>query len=130
MRTFCIVESPFEGGTVREAENRLYLNRCIADAIHRGEIPFASHKMYVDSLDDENPHERERGMTLGFQLTEALATFVRADRERQNDLIVAVYDNRGITRGMKAGIAHASRLGLRIVFRTLDERNADQSSGA
>ena len=58
-----IVESPFKGEVER---NKLYLERCLRDCIMRGESPYASHKMLTDCLDDDDPKEREMGISAGY----------------------------------------------------------------
>jgi hypothetical protein len=64
MKPIVIIESPFAGDV--EA-NRLYLRRCLADSLQRGEAPFASHGLYPGALDDNNPEERELGITAGYE---------------------------------------------------------------
>ncbi len=57
-----IIESPYkslENSSVDD--HRAYLNRAIHDAVMRGETPYASHKMLVDSFDDAKPEERALG---------------------------------------------------------------------
>jgi hypothetical protein len=58
-----VVESPFKGDVER---NKLYLERCLRDCVMRGESPYASHKMLTDCLDDDDPKEREMGITAGY----------------------------------------------------------------
>lgn len=58
-----IVESPY-AGDIRL--NLLYLKFCLRDCLLRGEAPFASHGLYIGSLNDELPHERELGITAGY----------------------------------------------------------------
>ena len=61
-----IIESPFAGTPEHsEKEHRDYLDRCIKDSIDRGESPYASHKMLVDSLDDSDPEQRKIGIEAG-----------------------------------------------------------------
>lgn len=82
-----VIESPYAGDVER---NRIYLNRCIRDCIDRGESPYASHKMLVDSLDDTVAEERRTGIKAG------LIWAGQAD-------LVAFYTDYGFSTGM----AHA-----------------------
>ncbi len=100
-----ILESPFEGG---KAENLVYLTRCIADCIRRGESPYASHKMLPGALDDLRPDERELGIRAGFEWHK------RADYS-------VVYADLGITNGMKLGIVNAQLVGLEIHHRYIGQ---------
>jgi hypothetical protein len=57
-----IIESPF-AGDIRA--NRRYARRALLDSINRGEVPFASHLLYPQVLDDNLPADRELGIKLG-----------------------------------------------------------------
>lgn len=103
MMVLTIVESPFAGDV---ESNRAYLQRCIQDSLSRGEAPFASHQMYTDALDDEDPKERQLGMGAGF------AWMAAADQ-------VAFYADRGFSPGMIAGMENAQKLGLTVHIRIL-----------
>lgn len=59
-----IVESPFAGDM--EA-NRHYAIRACADCFRRREVPFASHLIYPQMLNELNLEERERGITAGYE---------------------------------------------------------------
>lgn len=59
-----IVESPFAGDM--EA-NKQYAIKACADCFRRGEIPFASHLLYPQILDELKPEEREQGIRAGYQ---------------------------------------------------------------
>lgn len=93
-----IVESPY--GTrpvdgkrcspVEIAVNRAYLDLCLLDCLNRDEVPIASHKLYVDCLDDADPEQRKRGLEAGFELHKI------TDAQ-------AVYIDLGISGGMLAG---------------------------
>lgn len=98
-----IVESPFagKGSTPEErdhdaAENLRYARACLADCLSRGEAPFASHLLYTQPgvLDDDVPAERARGIEAGFSW-------------RRHSSITALYVDRGVSRGMLMGKAHA-----------------------
>jgi hypothetical protein len=108
-----LIESPFgslvDGSRATPIEieaNRAYARFALADALRRGEAPFASHLLYPQVLMDAEPEERRLGMLAGFEWG------------RRADLVV-VYHERGITPGMSEGIEHARAGGLPIVFRTL-----------
>jgi len=81
-----IIESPYRGEVER---NKAYLKICMLDSIERGEAPSASHKLYTDVLDDNDPYERALGIELGFAWLKA------AD-------LVAFYIDFGMSSGMAA----------------------------
>lgn len=95
-----VIESPFGGPTPEaQEENLRYLRACMRDCLDRGEAPYASHGLYTQPgvLDDWDPQEREKGILAGFEWRSvAQATIVYADR--------------GITKGMRAGIRKATEL--------------------
>jgi hypothetical protein len=100
-----LIESPFAGNV---SENIAYARRCLLDSLTRGEAPFASHLLYTQVLDDRAEAERETG------LQAASAWLEVAD-------LVACYYDRGISGGMRAGLARARALRKRILFRSLDQ---------
>jgi hypothetical protein len=86
--TIVIIESPFASDTeVGEETNRRYAIAACIDAFKRGEIPFASHLLYPQMLDDLKPEERERGILAGY------AFWPIAD-------YIAFYTDRGWSPGM------------------------------
>lgn len=100
-----IVESPYAGDVERNVE---YARRCMADCIARGEAPFASHLLYTQDgvLNDGDPEQRNIGILIGFSwATHADAT--------------VVYDDYGISSGMKRGIENASKNKRPIEFRSI-----------
>ena len=101
-----IVESPFGGDVNR---NIAYAQAAVLDSLQRGEAPFASHLLYTRQglLDDTVPDHRELGIKAGFAWGEMAAT-------------VAVYQDLGITTGMRQGIERALGSGQFVVFRNLD----------
>ena len=112
-----IVESPFAGETPADiVENIRYLRACLRDCLLRDEAPFASHGIYVPEgvLDDNDPDERQRGLTAGWEWMK------RCDA-------VVVYGDRGVSGGMKQGIARAEQLHKEIVLRSLPEWVMGQS---
>lgn len=95
-----IIESPFAGTSRcpvirwwQRYSNKLYARACLADALDRGESPFASHLLYTQPgvLDDRNPDERRKGILAGLDWADV------ADA-------VAVYVDRGVSIGMHIGI--------------------------
>ena len=101
-----VIESPYAGDV--EA-NVAYAKRCVLDCLRRGEAPYASHLFFTQPglLDDLVPEERKLGIEAGF-------AWGRAAK------IVAIYVDRGISGGMKQGIASASARGAHIEVRALD----------
>jgi hypothetical protein len=81
-----VIESPYSGYIER---NKAYLKIAFMDSMERGEAPIASHKLYTDILNDNDPEERELGINLGFAWLKA------AD-------LVAFYVDFGMSRGMLA----------------------------
>ena len=102
-RPLVIIESPYSGNRVR---NNLYLRRCIQHSISLGELPFASHRMYTDALDDTVEEERKLGMELGFDMI-IYASFI------------AVYSDYGESLGMLEGIKFALKYKKLTMYRTI-----------
>ena len=116
-----VIESPLRGAVPRWCptwlapaferwgrwRNHRYALACMRDSLRRGEAPYASHVMFDRRglLNDAAPDERVRGMQAGFLWGQAAA-------------VRAVYCDRGITDGMRAGIASAPA-GQTITYRWL-----------
>ena len=100
-----ILESPYAGDVAANVE---YAHRCLADCLMRGEAPFAPHLLYTAVLDDKQPEQRALGIQAGHEWY------------RGADLCV-VYTDRGFSRGMYAGIDAATRLGVPVELRSLQE---------
>lgn len=98
-----IIESPYAGDI---AKNVAYAEAACSDSLARGEAPLAGHLFYTKFLDDTNPPEREIGLQCDF------AWMAVCD-------LVAVYDDNGVSAGMKAGIEVARELGIPVEFRKL-----------
>ena len=100
-----LIESPYAGDVAR---NESYARACLADSLARGEAPFASHLLYTQPgvLDDTNPEERRQGIEAGLRWGAAAQ-------------LTAVYDDLGITEGMRQGIARAEAEGRPIEVRQL-----------
>ncbi len=103
-----IIESPYAGD---EAFNTAYVRACLRDCLLRDEAPYASHALYTleGVLSDAVAEERERGMIAGFAWG-AIAE------------LIAVYVDRGVSDGMKRGIARHERNGIPIEYRTIGGR--------
>lgn len=98
MKPLVIIESPFAGDV---DANIAYARKCVADSVHRGEAPIASHLLFTQPgiLDDLVPGERALGIEAG------LAWYRVADK-------CAVYMDRGVSSGMRTGIERARAHGL------------------
>lgn len=103
-----ILESPYAGDV--EA-NVAYARRALADSLHRGEAPIASHLLYTQPgvLDDTVPAERRLGIDAGLAWGRVASATV-------------MYADRGITPGMQQGIDRAAAEGRVIEVRYLDAR--------
>jgi hypothetical protein len=98
-----IIESPFAGEVER---NKTYARRCVLDSLKLGEIPFASHLIYTQVLDDTIPEERKIGMDAGWEVI------------RYSEYSV-VYLDYGISRGMAEGIKIAQDIGHKVYNREI-----------
>lgn len=103
-----VIESPFAGDVQR---NLRYLRACMRDCLLRGETPYASHALYTQPgvLRDDVPEERKLGMEAGF------VWGASADK-------VVLYEDLGITEGMRRGVLRARERGQVIEHRMLDAR--------
>lgn len=88
---YVIIESPYSGDITL---NKEYAIRAMRHSISLGEVPFASHLLYTQVLDDTIAEQRIQGMNLGF------AWLKKVDH-------VAVYCDRGLSPGMIQGIHRA-----------------------
>jgi hypothetical protein len=104
-----ILESPYRSLTAEGLEaNIAYARRCVLDSLRRGEAPIASHLLYPQILDDTLPHERALGINAGWAWLSVANAMV-------------VYMNRGVSEGMRDGIAAAEMCRLPIEYRWLEE---------
>lgn len=108
-----IIESPFaaakdEQGNILRSEDyhRRYALACLKDSLKRGEAPLASHLLYTQVLNDEDPDERMVGIEAGLSWLPVANTTV-------------VYQDFGISSGMQLGIDRAVSQGVVVVFRKL-----------
>lgn len=100
-----VLESPFAGDI---PSNLKYARACLRDCLLRGESPVASHCLLTQEgvLDDADKVERAIGINAGH------AWMHVADA-------VVVYTDRGISRGMEAGILTASFHNITVEYRSL-----------
>jgi hypothetical protein len=100
-----IVESPYAGEI---KANEAYARACLRDCLKRGEAPLASHLLYTQLgvLDDTITEERVLGILAGF----AWGAVAEAS---------VVYVDRGVSDGMRKGIAAAEALGRPVEYRNL-----------
>jgi hypothetical protein len=104
-----ILESPFSGSTPEATNDNIeYARACLRDSLLRGEAPLASHLLYTQPgvLDDGVPVERQHGIEAGLLWGSAAEKTV-------------VYTDRGISRGMRYGIANAEAAGRPVEYRQL-----------
>lgn len=103
MRPLVLIESPYSGNVALHME---YLRACFRDALNRGEVPLATHKLYTDVLDDTIPEQRALGMSMLKELIEQTK-------------LSAVYYDLGISPGMTQGVIYALSIGKHIDARSL-----------
>lgn len=105
-----VIESPLSAPTKEGIEeNKVYARRCMLDSLYRGEAPYASHLLFDQQglLDDRLRNDRLMGMQAGFAW----------GGEAQ---LVAVYIDKGISKGMQMGIDRYRHLGIPVEERRLD----------
>lgn len=100
-----ILESPYAGDV---QANKEYLIRCMRDSLLHGEAPMASHKLYTDVLDDNDPAERAQGIAAGLAWGKAAELSV-------------FYIDRGFSKGMVEGMRNAIKAGRPMQFRMIEE---------
>lgn len=108
-----IIESPYAGTSsffpirlYQRWRNRRYARAAMRDSLDRGEAPFVMHLHYPLVLDDDNPFERDLGITSGLQWGRGAE-------------LTAVYADLGISNGMTRGIEHAAICGRPVEYRKL-----------
>jgi hypothetical protein len=105
-----IIESPYKATPYyTEEQHRLYLLHCIEDSVRRGEAPFASHHLLPEVLDDDDAYERAVGIRCGF------AWGVNAH-------LIAVYQDFGLSQGMRDAIKYYTNLQKPIEWRKLPDK--------
>jgi len=95
-----VIESPYSGDIKR---NMTYLKLAMLDSIMRGEAPTASHKLYTDVLNDNDPDERKLGIELGFAWLQAAS-------------LVAFYSDFGFSNGMSACLKEIKSARFRVPY--------------
>ena len=107
-----ILESPFAGDV---DANITYARTCVHDSLRRGEAPIASHLLYTQPgiLDDTIPDERRQGIDAGLAWRAVAQASV-------------VYVDRGISPGMRYGIAGALQAGIPVEFRSIEGRHVGE----
>lgn len=102
-----VLESPYSGNV---RKNRAYARACVKDCLKRGEAPIASHLLFTQPgiLSDIDPEERRLGMAAGW------AWIPIADA-------VVVYEDLGISSGMRAGMEQAKTAGILVEHRRLKQ---------
>jgi hypothetical protein len=80
-----IIESPYKGDI---RLNKAYARLAMLDSIMRGEVPFASHLLYTQVLDDSDAAERALGIALGMEWWKVAQ-------------LVAFYIDLGMSEGMR-----------------------------
>lgn len=110
-----IIESPLAPKNGRTVEQNIaYAKRCMLDSLMRGEAPLVSHLLYPLVLNDNILEERELGIEAG------LAWCKRSD-------CTVVYEDYGISDGMRRGIARAIEAGRIVEHRSIG-RSIDAGS--
>lgn len=102
-----IIESPYAGDIGANVE---YARRCLRDSLSRGEAPVASHLLYTQPgvLRDEVEAERWWGIEAGLVWMRSAEASI-------------VYTDRGISAGMRHGIAAAEQAGIPVEYRSIGE---------
>ena len=102
-----IIESPYAGDIEKNVE---YAQKCVRDALERGEAPIAGHLLYTQPniLNDDDPNERQWGIDAGL-----------AWRDVAHGTVV--YTDLGITDGMEYGINMMKSAGKPVEFRSLED---------
>lgn len=100
-----IVESPYAGDIER---NVRYARAAVRDCLMRGEAPLASHLLYTQPgiLRDDDRRERDVGIEAGLSWVSVAEATV-------------VYEDLGVSLGMKIGIARAEAAGRPVERRVL-----------
>jgi hypothetical protein len=115
--TRVVIESPL-GAPTREQieENKTYAKRAVWDSLKRGEAPYASHVFFDQPglLDDLDPRERNLGLNAGLQWGSQAH-------------LVAVYADKGISKGMTMGIDFYRHHGIPVEYRYIDRKSEDES---
>ena len=109
--TFVIVESPLRGHPQGYAGGKKYARVCLKDSIDRDEIPWMSHLLYTQALNDTIPEERTQGIDLHLEMITLSTHMPKA--------MMAVYGDFGISEGMQKAIDFASEIGVDVIHRLI-----------
>jgi hypothetical protein len=106
-----VLESPYAGAI---QDNVRYARECVADSLHRGEAPIASHLLYTqpDILIDRIPAERRLGIEAG------LAWHKVAE-------LIVFYTDQGWSAGMVQAYDFARSKSIPIEIRSLHGKPKD-----
>jgi hypothetical protein len=103
-----VMASPFSAKNGRGiSENIAYARLCLRDCLERGEAPLASHLLYTQVLDDAVEEQRRWGMEA------SNCWILKAEA-------LVVYDDYGVSPGMKSDIIMAQAADIPIEFRQLE----------
>lgn len=103
-----ILESPYAANNLYSVEEHVrYARAALRASCYLGEAPMASHLLYTQALDDDDPVERQMGIEAGLTWRHASEATV-------------VYQDYGISKGMEYGIKLAEELGKPVIYRSLE----------
>lgn len=103
------VESPYKGSVKR---NTLYAKRALFDSVkNHHEAPLASHMLYTQFLDDDDPYERQMGIECGLEWA------------TQAELIV-FYIDYGMSSGMLQAMEFAKEWNIPTELRTIGQNES------
>jgi hypothetical protein len=112
-----LIESPFAAANGRTREDNIaYARACLRDSLARKEAPLASHLLYPQALNDDDPTERELGIKAGLVWGTAAN-------------VTIAYVDHGISDGMKRGIERAQKEGRPIEYRRLQMLESIEALG-
>ena len=112
--------SPFRGATPADrARNVAYAKAALLDCLERDEAPFAPHLLYPAVLDESEPEQRMQGISAGLEWLAVAEA-------------VVVYDDLGMSEGMRAELIQAEIAGVAVEHRRLPgwEWAADEAEKA
>jgi len=109
--TFVIIESPLRGHPQGYAGGEKYARVCLKDSIDRDEIPWMSHLLYTQVLNDTIQKERAQGIDLHLEMILLSTHMPKA--------MMAVYGDFGISEGMQKAIDFANEVGVDVIHRLI-----------
>lgn len=116
-----IIESPYAGDIERNTE---YARRCLKDSLDRGEAPLASHLLYPQVLDENDPKQRQQGINAGTAWMSMRVEEKLYDKE-EDYVTVAFYVDYGISEGMRSAIGTARKWRCNLDIRTIGKNPGD-----